>query len=277
MSALLHSLRPLYDTPLGDRVRVWTGVNPPINIRPRAADATISDLFPWRVDATWQTCFELLNLPSLLYPDARPTDRATLVLFGADGGTLSTHHFELAPFEARRIEIEPLLDGVAGAGAFACFHAAPCLRALAQNGSHLSERGYVGFRRRGDRLWSYVHGNQHVLARAPGRSAITPVGPASRRDWVYRPQLRFDDAAAFDLVYANPVDRPLTLSLRLFGPTGSTVGEREIALPVRGSAVISHSNAESGIIVRVESRAWCSFWRPVVFKHYESHFDVFHG
>ena len=277
MSALLQSLRPLYDTPLGDRVRAWTGVKPPINVRPRAADATVSDLFPWRVDAAWQTCFELLNVPSLLYPEERPRDRAALVLFGADGRTLSTHEFELAPFEARRVEIEPLLAGVTGIGALACFHASSCLRALARDGSHLSERGYVGFRRRGDRLWSYVHGNLHVLARAPGDGEITHVGTTARRDWLYRPQVRFDDARAFDLVYANPVDRPLTLSLRFIGSAGGDAGRKEIDLPTRGTVVVSHSNADGGIIASVESRARCTLWRPIVFKHYQSHFDVFHG
>ncbi len=277
MGFIRTRLRSLYDSPWGDRFRTLTGINPPINVRPRAATATVSDLFPWRVDAVWQTCFELINLPSLLHPADKPVDRTVLMLFAADGSLVGVHEFTLAPFESRRVDIEALLGAQRGMGSFACFHDAPPLRALAAQGSYLSDRGYVGFRRRGDKLWSYVHGNLHVLAQARGESDVTHVGARSRQTSVYSPQVRLDDARSFDLIYSNPTDRPLELHLRLMAPGHGTDAESiRIEVPVRGTTVVSRPN-ETGAVAAFESLSRASLWRPVVFKHYQSHFDVFHG
>jgi hypothetical protein len=274
---LRMALRPIYDSAMGDRLRAWTGFRAPINVRPFTPSATVSDLFPWRADPDWETCFELMNMPSLLYPDDAPTDRATIVLYTNDGREHSRHIFELAPFERRRIEISSLRDDVIGMGTFACFHAAPELSGLSAHGSHLSERGYVGFRRPGDRLWSYVHGNQHVLSATPAGD-VSPVATKSYREWSFRPQLRLDDADAFDLVISNPVSRPVTLSVRFFGAHGCEI-ERIIAdVPPRGMTLLSRDRADGDDRIQsVETSGRCIMWRPLVFKYYASHFDALHG
>ena len=59
-------LRLIYDRPFCDHLRALLGVRPPIFLRPLRTMETVSDLFPWRVDDTWETQFELTNLPSFL-------------------------------------------------------------------------------------------------------------------------------------------------------------------------------------------------------------------
>ena len=276
MSALRAALRPLYDTPVGDRVRAWTGIRSLINVRPFAPAATVSDLFSWRVDSVWETCFEVVNLPSLLYPGDAPADRVTLVLFADNGREIGRHEINLAPFERRRVEIEPLLDGATGAGSFACFHTASALEALPRFGCHLSERGYTGFRRRGDRLWSFVHGNQHVLSATPD-GALSPIGAKARRDRTYSPQLRFDDAEAFDLSFANPVGRPVRLQVRFLAASGRETAQSTVELPERATVILTRRNGGEEPTATIEARGRSNLWRPLVFKHYKSHFDVFHG
>jgi hypothetical protein len=276
LNSLRSTLYSLYDSPLGDRLRATFGIRAPINIRPFASRATISDLFPWRVDETWETCFHLINLPSLIQLVEPSDDLVTFALFGADGRDLCRYEFLLKPYETRQIEIADLLGSTSGHGAFACFHESASLAALSQYGSYLSDRGYVGFRRKGDRLWSYVHGNLHVLSHAPKSAGFDHVGITSTQDWAYRPQVQFNDARAFDLVYSNPTRTPLNLSLRFLNGPRTAVKNRKIEVPIRGTVVISHDNRD-GSVTAIESSARTSLWRPIIFKHYESHFDVFHG
>ncbi len=81
----------------------------------------------------------------------------------------------------------------------------------------------------------------------------------------------------YDLSYSNPTDRPLELHLRLMAPGHGTDAESiRIEVPVRGTTVVSRPN-ETGAVAAFESLSRASLWRPVVFKHYQSHFDVFHG
>ena len=104
---------------------------------------------------------------------------------------------------------------------------------------------------------------------------MTHVGLRSRKEWVYRPHIRFD-AHAFDLVHVNPANRPLDLVLRFMSAAGHEVQRANVRVPVRGTIFTSHSNPE-GALVHVESVTRSSLWRPIIFKYYETHFDVLHG
>jgi hypothetical protein len=170
MNFFRRALRRVADTPLGDRLRTHIKYRPPINIRPWHSDASVSDLFPWRVDETWQTRFEITNTPSFLFPDKALNDDVTLVAFRNDGNEIDRQKMTLAPFESRSYYLADIVGSDNGSvGPFAIVHHALQVESILKNSnSHVAERGYVSFKRNHDALWAVMHGNLHCLSKSPG-------------------------------------------------------------------------------------------------------------
>jgi hypothetical protein len=66
-------------------------------------EESISDLFLCRVDDTWETQYELMNLPSLLVPGKTAVDNVTMIIYDAYGNEISRNIIKLNPFESKKI------------------------------------------------------------------------------------------------------------------------------------------------------------------------------
>jgi hypothetical protein len=237
---------------------------------------TVSDLFPWRVDDTWETQYELMSLPSLLIPDKTEIDSVTVITYDAGGDEISRNVIELEPFECKKILIRSLLRGATGQGTFGCFHSADGLEEIQRAGCYLTDRQYVSYLKKGDLIHNYVHGNIFGLSKLATDDTTRSLVPIQRKTQVYRPQLRFDDCDRFELVYSNPTEEPLTLLVRLFDANWNEL-ERQVSLiPVGGLEVLEFDN-HSRKLVLVENLSKIGLCRPIIFKYYESFFDVLHG
>jgi len=264
------------DNPLGDRVRHLLGHNPPRVSRPMRKASVVSDIFPWRVDDTWETRFELMNVPSFLMPETAGPDRVEFQIFDSGGRLVHAFLKDVAPFTRVQIDLAEHLSGHCGYGGFACFHAgggAPGLKAAA---SHLCERGYVGFKRRHDKVWSYVHGNQAALASPGWRGVPELIHGWAAGDQVYRPQLSFDDCLAAEIFLTNPTARRQAMTLNALDAARNPVARRRAEIPPGGSILVDF-DIRAYDIRYVECVGRPNMWRPVVFKHYETHFDVLHS
>lgn len=276
MSAARTMLRKLAETPLGERLRAALNVKPPVVVRPWSAEAAVSDMFPWRVDATWETRFDLTNVPSLVAPDLAPHDEATLVVFAADGSEIARQQFHLEPFEVKSLLIEDYLGGRVGAGTFSVFHSCRGVPELAQTGRHLAERGYVAFRRRGDALWGVVHGNLHALSKNPGGQSLGFVHGRRPQPEPYRLQLRMDDCQRFELTFTNPSPKALPMRVRFLGENRTCLDEQVQTIAARGIGLYGWDNGKAPCVY-VEAEGALAMWRPAIFKHYQTHFNVLHS
>jgi hypothetical protein len=240
------------------------------------ADAVVSDLFPWRVDRDWETCFELSNAASILWPERLMTDSVELVVFSAAGAIAARHALTLEPGERRRILLADLVAECEGYGGFACFHRFDGAKSSDLGGSHLAERGYVGFRKRGRRLWSYTHGNLNGVASSARETGVHFIHGWTYKAQSYRPQLSFADCRRFELYFTNPTPWARRLGLRLLDFRGEVLDERGTTVQPGGCYLFDIDNS-GGRFHMAESMGGLLMWRPTIFKHYESHFDVFHG
>ena len=100
--------------------------------------------------------------------------------------------------------------------------------------------------------------------------------PMQRKNQVYRPQLRFDDCDRFELVYSNPAKKPLALIVRVFDANWKELERRDSLIPARGLEVLEFDNPSRELVL-VENQSKIGLCRPIIFKHYESFFDVLHG
>lgn len=269
-------LHPIYDRPFFDHLRVWLGLRPPFFIRPLRAADTISDLFPWRVDETWETQFDLMNLPSLVFPDEKLIDVATLVFFDIQGREISRKQIELDPFESRKILIREALDGVSGEGTFGCFHSTKGQEKTQGTQCYFNDRQYVSYSWKDEIFWNYTHGNIFCLSKSPKEHNVRSIVPKQPKLITYRPQLRMDDCDKFELLYVNPLEKPLKILVQGIDESWKESARRESVIPPRGLQIFEFNN-QSRSVVFVENRSRVGLLRPIIFKYYESFFDVLHG
>ena len=267
---------PLFNHPIYDHLRARLGVKPPRFVRPLSKRASISDLFPWRVDDVWDTQFEILNLPSILLPDNAQVDVATIVLFNSEGSEVARHVIKLNPFDSKRVRIGDLLGDLSGTGTFACFHSSSDLGEIQRAGCYLADRQYVSFLWKGDLVCNYAHGNIYGLSKLPNEDKIQSVVYLQPKIRVYRPQLRFDDCDRFELAYSNPCKESSELLVRIFDENWQELERRENKIPPRGLKILEFNN-HSRQYVFVENQSWIGLWRPIIFKYYKSYFDVLHS
>ena len=217
-----------------------------------------------------------MNLPSLLIPNKAEIDTVTMIIYDACGNEISRNTINLNPFENKKILIRSLLKGVTGQGTFGCFHHADSTYEIQKAGCHLADRQYVSYSWKNDIFFNYVHGNIFSLSKLASENKVRSLVPIHRKTHVYRPQLRFDDCDKFDLVYSNPAEEPLKLLVRLFNDNWNEIHRREVCIPPRGLEILNFNN-NSRKFVLVENQSRIGLCRPVIFKFYESFFDVLHG
>lgn len=241
-------------------------------------DYSVSDLFFWRSDEIWRTRFDLLNLPSILYPDKNISDQATLVFYDQQGQEFLRKKITIPPFQTRAIQIEDILEGNSGLGSMACFHESSDSLQKGSSQTCIVERGFTAYRRVTDEfpLWSYVHGAAYVLAKPPKQEDVQTTRRNLDRNILYQPQLSFSDCDGFDLIYINPNNCDLAVKVRLFDKTLQVIREESEVLPPRGVECISLDNKDRSIY-RMENESCAYMLRPFVLKYYETHFDIFHS
>lgn len=270
-------LHPLYDKPFIDHLRAWLGIRPPLFLRPFRKTESISDLFPWRADDTWETQYDLMNIPSLVFPEKNLVDITTMVFFDFQGKEISRQQIELEPFESRKILIREALSGFSGHGTFCCFHSIKDQKTIKGLHSYFNDRQYVSYSYKEDIFWNYAHGNIYCLSKSPERNNVQSVVPKQPKLITYRPQLRVDDCDRFELVYVNPLEKPMEILVKGFDENWREMVREKGVISPRGLQIFEFDNRPSRSVVFVENRSRVGLLRPIFFKHYDSFFDVFHG
>jgi hypothetical protein len=238
---------------------------------------TISDAFLFRVSSGYKTRFDLINILSLLFPEEAPADRVTVVFFSSAGVETHRTTIDLDPFEMKPLFLEDLVGGDEDFGIFSLFHERRDMSEPWPLKTCLSERSYVSYKRE-DSLWSYVHGccNSRVFSREPGCESLKHLCRRALRKQTYCPQLRFDDCDWFELSFTNPLTTPTDLEITVIDDSGRVVTRLSDHLDPLQTKILVFEEAK-GRMVTAFHRSHVFAWRPLVFKHYPSHFDVLHA
>ena len=238
---------------------------------------TVSDLFLWRCDQEWETFFDLTHLAGLLNPDARDDYTVLIVLYSDMGVEIGRHPVTVDFSRSRLVRINDLAAAAqCRHGTFAVAHLAPPASIFGKEATCLAERGYVSYRRKTDAsaLRSYVHGNLYGVGARPATGRLRAITLPRHQVREYQPQARLDDCQHCEIVLVNYSPRALTVETIAI-TTGAGRGQSVHSdLPPRASVII---DTRSLPLERVALRAPLPMPRPLLFKHYASHFDVFHG
>ena len=247
-----------------------------ITRKPANEGAVISDLFPLRSDAHWQTHFELLNVSGLISGNNSSTQekKARFVIFNRDGTKLVEKLIAIPSSGRRTVRLDKEFDpSVTAASSFAVFHEF-FDQEIDIGESFLAERGYTGYSRSDSQIRGYVHGNFDSLAYKDGK--IQTIGNAGILPRFYTVQHPLRGPATYEFFLSNPTSRTVKVRV-LRGQDGKGWTEVErFKLSPRGSQIFTiESSEEPADFIRIRSLFYLG--RPVVFRVAGRGFDVFHG
>lgn len=265
----------LHDSALGYRMRRYIYNKPVAELRPFNEKAAVSDMFVWRCDHEWDTRFELFNISSFIFPADNIIERCNIIFFDENGKAIAETVVTLQPFEKVSLDPGAYINECTGVGTFAVFHHSDDVDKFSEYKSHITERGYVSYKREGDAIGSFCHGNLQSLSQGPDQKGFSYVA-ATSKPMRYHPQLILSDCNRVELIYTNPSPRAQPLKLHLFDKNNSVSGVINAIIPARGVRVINVDNADHAIHT-FDNVGPIIMWRPVIKKYYKTHFDALHG
>ena len=255
------------------RRAAWSYKQPLTHV-PAASGATVSDLFVWRLSSEWETFFELTDMPSLFASAEGKQAKVMLLFFDASGQLILEKMVETQPNRRNTLAISDIVgSGHGESGTFGFFHSHTPL-SLCAFGSHLAERGYVGYRYRNAPLRAYVHGNLDAIARMPDQS-LQLLGGRSFLGREYNLQHSLASNSVYHFGIANPTTQTQRIVCRTLYADGKLCNSQSVDLASKGCHLfkVTPERAQQRIVIR--SRLVMA--RPLVFRIQNQKMDVFHG
>jgi len=244
-------------------------IKPSIYLKPSSKKEAVSDFFFWNCKNSYKTKFYLTNLSSQILPDIVQNDIITIIIFDNNGILLDKVEIILKPFETREFFFDKDIYNNKY-GSFFVFHKFDNLFDLISNGCHVAERGYTGYKKN-DGVWNFVHGNHYSASLNNGeiRSLIS----TSLLESNYKMQVSFVDSINQQIVINNPDKKTFKYKLNYFGSDKEYLGREIIAL--KGLNTIIHDLKKEFKYLEIKSNV--IFCRPLIIKHYDTYFDIFHA
>lgn len=240
----------------------------------------ISDLFIWRNSVKWKTHFDLIDILKIINgPFFVGNNEVKIRIYNNDGVEILHSSLIFGDEPMNRIELSEILQETAGeVGLFTVTHCEiNATNALADFGSNITDRGYVGYVYKDSPLKSYVHGNFDAIGydlRSGAPLSLMGVSLFKRK---YNLQYLFKANCTYEIFLTNPTRGKRFVNIIYCDvETGNREKVESYLLPKRGVIGCEFTvPPKKGWRVIIESRLVMA--RPVVFQLFESYADVFHG
>ena len=246
-------------------------IKPNIYLKPCSKDLSVSDFFFWKCDNDFETKFLITNLASQILPDIKQVDKIKIMIFENNGRLLNTKNLLLQPFETYEFSFYDKMyqDKY---GSFFVFHKFEKLDDLIENGCHIAERGYTGYKRKNG-VWNFVHGN-HYSASLLSNGDIQSLISTSLFKSSYKMQLSFKNCNKSQLIINNPDKKKLKYEFIYYDENNNYLKKDRVALNSRETKLYDLNHTDLKFI---EIKSNFIFCRPLVLKYYDSYFDIFHA
>jgi hypothetical protein len=278
MKFIMRTLNFWAKTRLGIHVRNF------LNLYPASMSLSYkevsSDLFLWRDIDLYDNYFSLCHLGPILNPNYTDSYRVLVVVFDFDGYRMASRELTLEYGNVSLLYINEIIPeslNKTKGGTFAVFHLINLKKMFDNQKICLAERGLAFYKLKSDisDFMSSIHGNVYAIACNPMTRRIRLIGCLQKKLHYYRCQLDLSDALYCELVAVNFLTKPLVVNVYAYYADGKKKIKEFVLSP--GAMVILDSRKDFHIGSIVEFESYLNFLRPVIFKHYENHFDVLHG
>lgn len=234
--------------------------------------ASVSDFFFYDCRDGNDTKFTVTNFSSQLFSSSNITEKIKLMIFSDEGDLIFEKNYSLEKNETKEIVFSEL-KLTSSLGSFCIFHFLSDYEQLISNCSHLSERGYVAYRRKKG-VWNYMHGNSTACYFNKNKSISTLVSTSLRKS-SYMPQVSFMDVDWFSVILNNPTKKKISFIVECFNLDGELIQDESKEINPLGTKIFDIRRDRVGYIIVKSNIIFC---RPVIMKNYsELSFDIFHG
>tara|TARA_Y100000590_G_C15622372_1_gene978100 strand:+ start:22 stop:828 length:807 start_codon:yes stop_codon:yes gene_type:complete len=237
---------------------------------PKDIKASVSDFFFWKSNLNFDTKFMLTNVSSHIIPKKPQNDEVQILIFNKDGKILKEIKYDLMPFESKEIIFSQ--EKVNGYGSFFVFHNFKYLDSLLEQGSHVAERGYVGYKK-GNNIWNFMHGNYNACY-LTNKKKIESIISRSFFYQTYSPQIIFNDTKKFEIIINNPTKFKNKFTIFNFDNENNLINKKTVFLDPFNTEIFQYKDIITHYI-KINSKIL--FCRPIIYKEYETYFDIFHG
>lgn len=248
-----------------------------LNIRPNGYNyikselISISDFFFWNTSNGYDTKINITNLASQVLPNINQSCDVDFFFYDAKGKLILTEQINLEYFQSYNFQISKKIPNKYGS--LAIFHKFKNNAELREHGSYVTEKGYLGYNYNGG-PWNYVHGNNSSLAITNKNTILPLLSSTLIQNNSYIPQVRFDDCNYSSLIFNNPLNKNLKTTIELFDKNWIKVDTIKIITESMNTNIISLGEQKKSY-VKIKSNML--LFRPIIFKKYETYFDIFHG
>ena len=251
-------------------VRNILNFKPTLSYLPDNKKASVSDLFYWECRKNFDTKFILTNVASHVIPNIIQNDNVNFIVFNNIGKIILEKNYKLKPYETIEIIFSDL--NLNGYGSFLIFHNFNNLGKLLDQGCHIAERGYVGYKYENS-IWNFVHGNYdacYLLSNLKIESIITK----SFFNQTYMPQVTFNDTDNFKIIIINPSKSITKVCVNYYDFSKRIIDSKSKYIRSFNTEIFSMKNK---IIDFIEIKSKFLMCRPIIYKKYKTYFDIFHG
>ena len=237
---------------------------------PQYSEAVVSDFFYFNNRKNYDTKFYLTNISSQILPEIPQKDLSTIVIYDSKGNIIFNKGFELEPFETKEIVFSDLK--INDHGSFFAFHKYQNYEELINNKSFITDRGYVAYKKN-DGVWTFMHGN-HNSGYFDDKKNFISLNSKSLFTKKYTPQVEFNDTNCFELVFNNPSNKRVKISIQGSDKTNNLIKKEVIYIDPFCTDSFKFKNNNFDFIDVLSNFYIC---RPVIIKYYNTYFDIFHG
>ena len=251
-------------------LRNLLNIRPVDTYYPGYKKASVSDFFYWNCNNNLETKFMLTNVASHIIPDVPQEDEVKIIIFNNSGELIKKISYNLEPYQTKEIIFSKL--GIIGYGSFFVFHNFKSLNNLLEQGCFIAERGYVGYKK-GNNVWNFMHGNYNACYLTLN-SEIKSIVSRSLFNQTYSPQVTFNDSNIFKVILNNPSKSDFKVQINCFDKLNNIIESRSKIIKNFNTEVFLFKNKLTDFI---EIKSNILFCRPIIYKEYNTYFDIFHG
>ena len=232
---------------------------------------SVSDFFYWNTQNKNNTKINITNLASQVLPNIDQDCEVQFIFYDFNGKIIYDFKKNLTYFESYSFLVSELCPN--NFGSMLIFHKFNNFDELADHGSYVSEKGYVGYNY-DNGPWNFVHGNNSSLSLSSSGCVIPLLSKSLFKNNSYVPQVKFNDCDSASLIFNNALDCNLNTSIELFDKNWMLIDKIDKVTKPKNTEIIKLGN-KSKCFVKIRSNIL--LFRPLIFKNYDTYFDIFHG
>ena len=232
---------------------------------------SVSDFFYWNTNDGFNTKINITNLASQVLPDIQQDCGVLFIFYDSNGKIIFKKEIFLEYFESYSFEVSKYCKD--NFGSVAIFQSFKNFEDLKKHGSYVTEKGYIGYNFK-DGPWNFVHGNNSSLSFTTDKIIYPLLSSTIFKTNNYIPQVRLDDCKKSSLIFNNPLDIKLRLSINLYNQSFKILKTIKINANPKNTMIVDLGNFDKSY-VKIKSNML--LFRPMIFKQYQTYFDIFHG